>query len=128
MAGNDEQFENYLREFEPRRPRALPAQSWGKPEQWRLRRLAAAAALVIAMGSALWLAVRQHRQGASNLAITMAPISEPKPATAHLSLSQLNQMALGDPALLDEELAKDSREVLPDFRSEGSTLRVLAKE
>ncbi len=35
MDGNDEQFENYLREFEPRKPRALEPKRQSAPDSWR---------------------------------------------------------------------------------------------
>jgi hypothetical protein len=48
MKDQDENFEKYLREFAPRQPRALELNEIA-PRLW-VRRLAAAATLVVALG------------------------------------------------------------------------------
>jgi hypothetical protein len=122
MAGNDEQFENYLREFEPRRPRALELKGQPALDSWR--RLAAAAAVVIALGTSLWLVLHSpRRQGLQTLTV-----GTPEPVRVPLSIVPLTKLAATDPARLDAELTAASRRVLPDFRGDKSTLRVLAKE
>ena len=125
MAGNDERFENYLREFIPRAPRMLREES-GRVARWR--RLAAAAALLLAVGTSVWLVLRRSPQRAVDVAIEKTSAVESRSAAARISLGQLNQIAFTQPARLDAQLAEDSRAVLPDFRGEGSTLRALAKE
>jgi hypothetical protein len=52
----------------------------------------------------------------------------PEPVPVPISVIALTKLAATDPAQLDAELAAASRRVLPDFRGEQSTLRVLAKE
>ena len=54
MASHDDEFEKYLAEFEPRRPRTLPNQL--VPKTIWTRRLAAAAAVTLALGASLWFA------------------------------------------------------------------------
>jgi len=120
MDGNDEQFENYLREFEPRKPRALEPKRQSAPDSWR--RLAAAAAMMIALGTSLRLVL--HSPGWQGL----QTVTTAKPVRVRLSIVPLTKLAATDPAQLDAELAAASRQVLPDFRGEKSTLRVLAKE
>jgi hypothetical protein len=124
MESGDERFESYLREFEPRRPRALI------PVDRRLkwRRWAAAAAVVIAMGGSTWFAVQQRRSRRSEGGITKATSPQTEFGLQRLSILSLTQTALQDPVRLDAELTKESRRVLPDFRGKESTLRVLAKE
>ena len=127
MENQDQQFENYLGEFQPRRPRALPepATHW---QVWP-RRLAAAAALTIALGASLRL-VRENNElsGGEVVAKDTALIPESKLVPQPLSLLPLTRLALQAPEQLDAELARASQRVLPDFRGSESTLRVLTKE
>jgi hypothetical protein len=122
MDGNDEQFENYLREFEPRRPRA--SQPKRQPALGSWRRLAAAAGVMIALGTSVWLAL--HSPGRRNFQVVTVDTA----GRVHVPLSivPLTKLAATDPARLDAELTAASRQVLPDFRGDKSTLRVLAKE
>jgi hypothetical protein len=127
VENHDEHFEKYLSEFQPRQPRALPEPALDR-QVWP-RRLAAAAAIAIALGSSVWFAGKKSEQGGREL-VAKSPAavpqreSEPRP----LSLLPLTQLAFENPAQLDVELARASRRELPDFRGSGSTLRVLAKE
>jgi hypothetical protein len=126
MAEKDEQLETYLREFVPRRPRALPEGGGARRESWG--RFAAVAALLIAVASSAWFAMHGYRQVGIDRRDTKAALRETKLATVHFTPAQLNEMALQEPARFDAELTQASREVLPDFRGQASTLRVLAKE
>jgi hypothetical protein len=127
VENHDEQFEKYLSEFQPRRPRALP-----EPAVYRqvwLRRLAAAAAVAIALGASLWLVQKKGQSsGGEFVANKAAGVRETKSAPQSLSLLPLTQLGLEAPEQLDAELERASRRVLPDFRGKESTLRVLAKE
>src|SRR5258706_11076784 len=121
MDENDEQFENYLREFEPRGPRALEPKRQPALDSWR--RLAAAAGVMIALGTSVWLVLHSSgRQQFQTVAVDKATVHVP------LSIVPLTKLAATDPARLDAELSAASRQVLPDFRGDKSTLRVLAKE
>jgi hypothetical protein len=127
MKDYDEQFENFLREFQPRRPRALLA-AFAVKSIWQ-RRLYAAAVMAVTIGFSLWFL----RQGSpSHKDLTAAGNTQVLPdarlAPETLSIFPLTQLALEDPARLDTVLTEASRKVLPSFQGRESTLRVLAKE
>jgi len=126
MTWQDDRFEHYLREFQPPKPRALPWQTRTLPEL--LRRLAAAAVVTVVLGTSLWFAMHPSERGRTEIVTNGALAPEQKATGASLSLLPLTQLAVSDPVRLDAQLAAASRRVLPDFRGERSTLRVLAKE
>jgi hypothetical protein len=126
MGRNDEQFENYLREFELRRPRALASQRETAVTSWR--RLAAAAGVMVALGTSLWLVMHSSERQELKIATKDAAAPAEKTVRTPLSLLPFTRLAVTDPARLDAELSAASRRVLPNFRGDGSTLRVLAKE
>ena len=116
----DEQLESFLREFEPRRPRALPSVRRIWP-----RRLAAAAAIAVVLGGSLWLG---RRHIALRGVHTVQKTNEQDQARTQMNFLPLTRMALEDPAGLDRALSAASREMLPDLQGSESTLGVLAKE
>ena len=120
MNVNDKQFENYLREFQPRRPRALELAGQSASDSWR--RLAAAAGVIVALGTSLWLVL--HSPGQQRF----PTVADKTAVQVPLSVVSLTKLAETNSAQLDAELAAASRRVLPDFRNEKSTLRVLASE
>ncbi len=127
MKEHDEQFENFLREFQPRRPRTLPAALADKPI-WH-RRLCAAGLIIFTMGVSLWVFRQEstsHKDLTSAGKTQVLPDAKPAPET--LSMFPLTQLALEDPARLDTVLTEASRHVLPSFQGSESMLRVLAKE
>jgi hypothetical protein len=127
MENDDKGFEEYLSEFEPRKPRALPSEDISK-RVW-LRRFAAAATIAIALGTSLWYARKKNALNRGEFAAKTAIVTpDTKSAPQPLSLLPLTKLALEKPEQLDAELARASRRVLPDFRGSESTLRVLAKE
>ena len=127
MENHDDQFEKYLGEFQPRRPRALPEPVIDEPV-WP-RRLAAAAAMMIGLGASLWLVRKKSEWSGGEVAAKhTAPVAQSKVVPQPLSLLPLTQLALENPEKLDAELASASRRVLPDFRGKESMLRVLTKE
>jgi hypothetical protein len=124
---HDERFENFLREFQPRRPRALPVPLAAKPI-WP-RRLAAAAVIAVSLCVSLWSLWRDsppHKD--STAAKTTQALPDAKSAPASLSLLPLTQLAIEDPARLDAVLTEASRHVLRSLQGSESTLRALAKE
>jgi hypothetical protein len=127
MDHNDEQFESYLREFEPRPPRALPDVLTGGDMQWR--RFAAAAAITIALLTSAWFAVKRPAAKHDEVVTKKASAERAtEGAFVRLSIVPLTEIAIDDPGRLDAALNTASRRVLPDFRGSDSTLRVLAKE
>jgi hypothetical protein len=127
MDQHDRHFESVLREFQPRRPRALPALQTTAPA-WT-QRLAATAVLATAFGCSLWFLFRKPSPDE-----TASPATQETAALAGHSgehapaLVPLTRLALEDPVRLDATLAEASRNLLPDLRRKNSTLRVLAKE
>jgi hypothetical protein len=115
MDQRDEQFESFLREFQPRRPRALPVANPTKSVG--IPRLAAAAALLVAIGVSFWSLSRKP-------SVPMVTDTE----SSNLSPAALMRLALEDPARLDAVLDSSARRELPRFDSKDSALRVLAKE
>lgn len=126
MEKNDEQFEAFLREFQPREPRPLPLPA--ADVMWR-RRLLAAAVVILAGSASLWFATRhagQTKLPAAENSRVLQP--EAVQATPKLSLPALTRLAQSDPRQFDAVLDADSRRTLPDFQEKGSTLASLAKE
>ena len=127
---NDEEqrkFEAFLREFEPRRPRPLPAGdiAW---HYWP--RLAAAAVLILVVGAAsLWIGMRHfaRRNGGGQPATAKIPsvsTNQPPP----ISTLALTRAALDGSPEFDKEMDSMARRDLPSFNRKESMLRVLAKE
>ncbi len=127
MKNLDEQFEEYLREFQPRRPRALPEPAIHR--QVSLRRLAAAVMITIALSAGLW-SVRQKPTGqeAGNVTNNRPVAPQKQTRQRALSIVALTRLALENPAGLDAapEAAQEYR--LPRFDRKDSALRILAKE
>jgi ferric-dicitrate binding protein FerR (iron transport regulator) len=123
MEQRDEQFESYLREFEPHHPRPLPAMQPAK--RGLRRRLAAAAVVVIAAGSSLWFL---SRKPAPDIAAIHAERATGTVVRQPLALLPLTRLALEDPGRLDAMLMEASRGVLPGLQRKDSALRALAKE
>jgi hypothetical protein len=127
---NDEEqrrFEAFLREFEPRRPRPLPADE----SAWRSwPRLAAAAVLVLAIGAvSLWIGVRHfavRNAGGQPATANMSSVStNQRPPISTLALTRA---ALDGSPEFDKEMDSMARRDLPSFNRKESMLRVLAKE
>jgi hypothetical protein len=125
MQKHDEEMERYLKKFQPRavRPLEISRQSGNV---W-MRRLAAAAVLVLAGGISLWYG--QHKTPGS---LKTAKVSELQSivssAPRSASTLYLTRLALEDNQAFEALLTKESRMELPDLQGEQSTLRVLAKE
>jgi hypothetical protein len=115
MDRRDEQFESFLREFQPRRPRALP-EAFRAKSVWMPRLAAAAVVLAAICISFLTLS---RKPSAPNATST---------ESSNLSLAALTRLALDDPARLDSVLDSSARSELPRFDSKNSALRVLTKE
>jgi hypothetical protein len=117
MDKQQEQFENYLREFEPRRPRALPTAG----KAMRVRRAAAGVLAVALCAGALWLAWRR------SITTDDGSVAVRTPPSQEVSPRELTRLALEDPRRFEEALAAASKRILPRFDGQDSALRVLAK-
>jgi hypothetical protein len=125
MRNHDEEIESYLNEFRPRAIRPLE-QEPESPTVW-LRRLAAAAAIVLAGGLSIWFSWRET---------TMVPqeASDPQPLLSikfgpkTMNTFLLTKLALEDTKTFSAVLTEESRRVLPSLQGQESTLRVLAEE
>src|SRR5229473_4384363 len=98
MTWQGEQFEHYLREFQPLKPRAFPSQTRRLPEL--LRRLAAAAVVTVVLGTSLWFAMHPSERGNPEIVTKGALAPEQKATRASLSLLPLTRLAVADPVRL----------------------------
>jgi hypothetical protein len=112
MPPDNEKLEHYLKEFRPRAVRNLELSREAR-SLW-LRRIAAAAMVVCCFGASYWQMRRARLTGRA-----IKPKSQ---------LYLMTRIGLQDRGKLDEFLFDQSRNVLPSFQGENSTLRVLAKE
>ena len=127
MKKSDHDFENFLRDFHPRQPRALPQFPAEKPWQWR--RLAAAAIVAITCGGAVWFSASSYRP--SSTIATRPVISGPSSASLPgqtFSRAELQRLALEDPAKFDAALFAAAPNTLPRFTEPNSLLSILAKD
>jgi hypothetical protein len=120
-------FENFLRDFHPRPPRALPEFPVEKPWQWR--RLAAAVIIAITCGGAVRFSASRYRPSSTSATrqATNGPPSASVPAQI-FSRAELRRLALEDPAKFDALLFSIAPNSLPSFTEPTSLLRVLAQD
>ncbi len=119
----DDQFETFLRDFEPRRPRALPLPQTTCP-YW-LNRLAAAAVLVFALTTSSWFSFRSYHQTSSQLAVNNSSLRSAQATPAPFALTR---EILENPDHLDALLEAIPNHQLPRFDQQNSALCVLAAE
>jgi len=127
MENNDREFEKYLREFQPRKPRALPEEVI--PKTVWTRRLAAAAAVMMAVGASLWLVGKKpagQRAGSMTRDRPVAAVEQSQRRAP--SLLVLTRLAVENPSELDATLEAAQKNSLPRFDRKDSALRILAKE
>ena len=126
----NEHFENYLREFEPRKPRTLPIELVEKQAGKRfygLKRLAAAAAIVLICGTSLWKGLRQRANAPvaqARFIVTEGVANTERRKTAF----ELTKTALEDSARFEDAIERESQSALPKFDYPKSTLRALIRE
>ena len=127
MNEDDRKFESFLRDFEPRRPRPLPAAERSR-RSWPS--LAAAASLILVLGAAwLWVVIRHN--GTSKKVSNPAATNISGAATIrHPSMSTLalTRAALDNSSEFEKEMDSRAQRDLPAFNRKESMLRVLAKE
>lgn len=122
MNENDRQFEDFLREFIPLRPRALPDDL---AIGLHPRRLAAAAVLVVSLGSMAWFVFNNKRPATLQLVSDQFTHRQGNPPK--LTLVQWTRLAEQDPKALEATLNEASRKSLPGFNDPNSSLHLLAK-
>jgi len=124
MGPHDEETEHYLEEFQPQAVRKLQIVAQAGTSLWK--RLAAAAAIVVCVGGALWFSRHEFKpsQVGANRA-SMLTVADKRQPRSTLSLTVL---ALEDGKKFETLLTDESRISLPDFREEQSTLKILAKD
>jgi hypothetical protein len=112
------ELENYLREFKPRAPRALPlirpAQNW--------RRLAAAIAILLFGTASLW-GVFHHAK--HDVAVVRIVVEQPSLVASTIPLTKL---AFENPREFESALDAQALKTLQKFDRTDSALRALAKE
>lgn len=124
MDEHNNEFESYLRQFEPRRPGALTHVPGASSS--RVHRLAAVAVLLLFIGGSMWMLRQKPLPNGAGAETTQ--FGAQGQAVSVLPLMPLTQLALENPIRLDAKLSEASRTMLPDFHEAHSTLRVLAKE
>jgi hypothetical protein len=117
---DEDPFEGFLRQFEPRQPRALPSAGTGTPVRIRLP-LAIAALVCIALGLATWNSPRPG--GVLPRRPTSGVVSLPA-----MTIGGLNELLRRDPGRFDSALAEASPGMLPDVRNPNGLLHALAGE
>jgi hypothetical protein len=126
MNADDRQFEEFLRGFEPQRPKALPSVQAPRHE-WR--RWAAAAAMVVAVGGSIWMTLRGPRAPALQHPRPAPTDSREQLPAPRLNLSTaLARTALEHPAEFDAQMNAAAPLTLPRFDREDSSLRALSRE
>jgi hypothetical protein len=127
MNKSNRELENFLRDFHPRQPRALP--QFPAEKSWQWRRLAAAAIVAVTCGGAVWFARPRTAPppGQSAQPAQRKDVSETG-VDRSISVFGLQRLALENPAKFDAELIAVSQTMLPRFTDSRSSLRILAKD
>ena len=126
MNGDDRRFEEFLRKFEPRRPRPLPSVPAPR-DVWR--RLTAAAVIFAATGVSIWVCFGQlGRKNVQRNAEVERDIPAATKSVPTISSTMLTQEALENRQQFENETDALARSSLPAFDQSDSTLGALAKE
>ena len=124
MLRDDDQLERYLSEFQPCAVRPLEV---ARPAaQPRLKWLAIAAMALVCAGGGFW-----YWRHARTVETTLGerPVrNDVRVATGRLSTFSLTKLGLENKSEFEAQLDAESRQVLPSFQGEQSTLHTLAKE
>jgi|tagenome__1003787_1003787.scaffolds.fasta_scaffold20988746_5 hypothetical protein len=125
MIDNNQQFEKFLREFQPRHPGALPQVS----HRHSSRRLAASAAIAFSLAASVWFTMNHpaNQPGQISSDVPLSSVINRKYLPPQ-NITSLTQLSIDDPPRFDAALNEASRHQLPDFKNRDSTLRVLAKQ
>jgi hypothetical protein len=121
MPEDDRELEKYLSNFRPRDVRPLDLTLVTRTV-W-LKRLAAAAVVLLAVGAWLWYGGQEQERTK-----IMEPQKEAPAVVWKANTIVLTKLALEDPNRFEERLDEESRRVLPDLRGQQSTLCVFAND
>jgi len=124
MNHEDQDFEEFLRGFEPRRPRPLPVTA---SESFHWRRFVAAAVLLAIAGSLTWIAISRRARRPIDRSALIERRSREVPAN-QLSPLELTRIALDDSRKFDSEMDELAPQTLPCCEGPRSSLAPLAKE
>jgi hypothetical protein len=119
MPNGENDLEKYLSEFRPRRVRPLPVVP-SHARHW-IGRLGAAALVVLSVGGGFWYARHTRKTPIAATELVLGQDTRPNAIA-------LTRLALENEKQFQEELAAESRTILPDFRGQRGTLSVLANE
>ena len=127
MNRQDEEFEIFLRQFQPRRPRPLPEVP-SKPRVG-LRVLLAAALLGLVCVGVVHFTRQDSLRNGEQAVIKSESISPAPINTADvMSADHLTRVGLANPNDLDLMLTEASQHLLPNVEGSGSMLHALAQE
>jgi len=124
MNDEDQNFEEFLRGFEPHRPRPLPTIA-SAGFQWR--RFVAAAVLVATAGGLTWIAIARWIREAANRP-TLVERSSGEPTANQISPMELTRIALDDSKEFDSRMDELAARTMPCCEGPRSSLAPLAKE
>jgi hypothetical protein len=126
MENDEKQFEKYLAEFQPRRPRALSPLIRPTPA---MARVAATAIVALALGTSLWLFWRNPTSHRPAVTLSRQPIvlsgNNFRQTQSNMVLTRL---ALESPSRRGGALNAVQERGLPRFDRQNSVLRLLARE
>lgn len=127
MNRHDEEFENLLRQFQPRRPRPLPEVI--SERRIRRRVLLASALLVLVCAGVLHFTSRgSYPKGEQ--AVIKSESASPAPTNIAdvMTAGSLGNLGLTNPDDLDLKLTEASQHLLPHVERSDSMLHALAQE
>jgi len=119
---DEQQFEEFLRGFEPRRPSMLPVSEVGNA--WNWRRIAAAAALLLVCVGSIGIGYNTSRNGRQ---VARAGEARASSITQAPSI-WLTRLALDDRTAFETRMDEIAPLILPCCEGPKSTLAALAKE
>lgn len=119
---DDEKFEAYLKQFQARAPRPLPARR--RPVIFRRTMVFTAAAAVILVALTLFLLKQPESR---HPRVVLAP-HDSQPVAEQISVMRLSRLAQQDPEKLGSHLDQLSRALLPDVQTSKGVLKELARE
>jgi hypothetical protein len=120
---SDTGFEEFLNEFELRRPNAFPKFA---TRAALMRRVASAAGILVGCGISMWVLSRTPFE--SRKSATPTIVADDIGNSRRASTVVLTRLAFEDPETFEAELCAASRNSLPNFQRKDSALQALAKE